>query len=578
MNLSNLLVENFIKNKNIIFLLLFAICNLQFVICNSQDYLGFANSPFAGVTGIDVNPASIVNNPRKWDITLFGMNLGVGNNYMGLQKRALEHTGKLTTGDYPAFSDEDFINNYLSKRDNGKPISVHVALNLTLPSFMFTRKKHKDAFAFTCKSRIYANVDGIDPDIVQLALSGGTDSTLFFQDLTATGISAQTMIWNEYGITYGKTVMQTNNERLNVAGRLKLLQGLYSMYVFIKDVNYKFYEKDSLLVLSSQVNYGHSSNLEFNPEAAKFGFGGKPSFGLDLGASYEFYSLTEVRSKMSSQSNTTPLQHDYKYKLGFSLQDLGWIKFLKPEHARDFTMEVNQDLDFSSLQGSGETPLADVDDSLHAKYKMDASDDKFRMNLPTLASLQGDYYAGKNISVNSTLNYAFQFRNNANKIHEITAFSITPRWDWKWLGFYMPFSYNKYSHVRMGASARIGPLIVGMADVLPLISKRDVYGVDLHVMLKVPHIHLKKKNKHPRSKSKFNTNREDAKKTAKKNKDKSHMPKKDSAKKKKDHNIKSANRDQKARKHIFPRVHIFKNKRKHKAKPENRDNIIYFQL
>ena len=115
-------------------------------------------------------------------------------------------------------------------------------------------------------------------------------------------------------------------------------------------------------------------------------------------------------------------------------------------------MEIDQTLDFGSLQGSGDTPLADVDDSLNADYPMDASDDKYRMNLPTLASLQGDYYVGKNVSVNSTFNYAFQFRNNDNKIHEITNFSITPRWDWKWLGVYVPFSYNKYSHVRMGAS------------------------------------------------------------------------------------------------------------------------------
>lgn len=551
----------------------------------AQDYLGIANSPFAGVTGIDVNPAFIVNSPRKWDVTIFGLNLGIANNYAGLRKNALAKDDEY--GSYPAFSEDDFIDQYISKRNNGKPISVHVALNLSLPSFMFTRKKQKDAFAFTCKSRTYVNVDGIDPALAEIALSASTsgngiDSSFFNQDFSGLKVSAQTMIWNEYGITYGKTAMQTSNERLNVGGRLKLLQGMYSMYVFLDDVKYKFYEKDSLLVVSSHIGYGHSQNLEFNQEALKFGFGGKPSFGLDLGATYEFYPLTDVRSRVSSESKTTPLQHDYKYRLGFSLQDLGWIKFLKPEHARDFTMEIDQTLDFGSLQGSGDTPLADVDDSLNADYPMDASDKKYRMNLPTLASLQGDYYVGKNVSINSTLNYAFQFRNNENKIHEITNFSITPRWDWKWLGFYMPVSYNKYSHMRLGATARIGPLIVGTADLLPLISKRDIYGGDVHVMLKVPHIHLKKKNKNPRSKSKFNTKREETKKSDKRKKEKTSMPKKDRSPKesarKKERSVKSKDRGQKARKHIFPKIRIFKNKRKHKAKPEKRDSIIYFEL
>ena len=122
--------------------------------------------------------------------------------------------------------------------------------------------------------------------------------------------------------------------------------------------------------------------------------------------------------------------------------------------------------------------------------------------------------------------------------------------------------------MRMGATARIGPLIVGMADVLPLISKRDVYGVDMHVMLKVPHIHLKKKKNQRRGNSKFKTGAEETKKTSKKKKDK----------KKKERTVKSKDRDKKVRKHIFPRVRIFKNKRKHKANPEKRDNIIYFEL
>ena len=221
---------------------------------------------------------------------------------------------------------------------------------------------------------------------------------------------------------------------------------------------------------------------------------------------------------------------------------------------------------------------------------MDPVDDKFRMNLPTLVSLQGDYYAGKNVYVNSTFNYAFQFKNNEDKIHEVTNFSITPRWDWKWLGAYVPLSYNKYSKVRLGTSVRVGPLIVGMADILPLISKRDVYGVDFHLMLKVPHISFKK-DKNPRTKSKFNANRERSKKPEKRKAGGASMPKKDVSpvegsnqqpkaekRKGKGHDSKLASRDQKSRKHIFPKINIFKKKRRHKANPEDRDHIIYFKL
>lgn len=548
----------------------------------SQDYLGFANSVFAGVNGIDVNPASIVNNPRKWDITIIGLNVSAANNFVGLNSKGSKH---LRSQNPEPFDQEKS----LAYRSKNKPVSVFFATNITLlPSFMFTRPKHKDAFALTCKTRAYVNVDGIDQTLAHMMVNGANDSSLFNQDFSAAKISAQIMLWNEYGITYGKTVSQTSNERLNVAGRLKLLQGLYSMYLFINDVSYRFYEEDSIAIVSSLVHYGHSPNLEFNPSALKFGFGGKPSLGLDIGATYEFYPLTNVRTKIASQSKTTPMQHEYKYKIGFSIQDLGRIKFMKPENARDFTAELKGDVDFGSLSTGSTTPLAGSDDTLSVKFSMIADDNKFKMNLPTVMSLQGDYYAGKNIYVNSTLNYAFQFKNNEDKIHEVTTFSITPRWDWKWLGAYIPFSYNKYSHVRTGLSLRLGPIIFGTADLLPLISKRSIYGLDFHFMLKVPHIHFGKKDKMPRSKSKFNVNKE---KSGKNKKEKSDMPKKDSApqekehkqqkpekKKKKEHTAPSVDREKKARKHIFPKINWFKKKRKHSADPEKRGGVIYFKL
>jgi hypothetical protein len=268
---------------------------------------------------------------------------------------------------------------------------------------------------------------------------------------------------------------------------------------------------------------------------------------------------------MKSQPNWIP---DYKYKIGFSIMDVGWIKFKKPPNARDFKTDLLQEMDFNSLHGSGDTPLADADDTLSVKYSMIPDDDKFRMNLPTVISLQGDYHVDKSIFVNSTFNYAFQFKNNEDKIHEVTTLSITPRWDWKWAGAYVPLSYNKYSRFRLGFSARLGPLILGMADVLPLILKRDIYGADFHFLLKVPHIKFKKKEKSPRSKSKFSTNREKekAKKTS------------SPERKKKEQKIKFAEREKSKKKRIWPEVKIFKKKKKRNTNPGERDKIIYFKL
>ena len=82
---------------------------------NAQDFLGFNSSNYAGVTGIDLQPASIVDNRMKVDISLFGMNAQVYNNYIGLDPAALKRSsGGIFNGVYPAFDDTAFQDKYLS--------------------------------------------------------------------------------------------------------------------------------------------------------------------------------------------------------------------------------------------------------------------------------------------------------------------------------------------------------------------------------------------------------------------------------------------------------------------------------
>ncbi|MFI5164588.1 MAG: DUF5723 family protein, partial [Bacteroidia bacterium] len=556
MNSFSWLQANFTRKQKKCFpVLIFAICNLQSAICNSQNFLGYINSDYAGVNGIDLNPACIVNSPRKWDVSVIGLNVEAANNFLGFQKRALDHSGGTTSGNYPAFNDQNFATDYLTQRSGIRSVSVFAAANISLPSFMFTRKKHKDAFAFTCRTRAYVNVDGIDPTLANIFLTGGANSSLYNQNLASAKVSVQAMVWNEYGITYGKTIEETSNERLNVAGRIKLLQGLDAVSIYIKNVNYKLDKKDSVVLVSALVDYGHSSNLDNQPPVS-LGFGGKPSVGLDIGATYEFHPLTDVHSRLKSESKTTPMQHKYRYKIGFSIQDIGWITYLKSSNARDFTVPLNNPPNVNSLGTSGSHPLASLDDSLKKQFSMTGSDTKFRMILPAVASLQGDYYAGRNIFVNSTVNFAPQFANSPSKIHEITMFSIAPRWDWKWIGTYFPVSYDKYSHLRAGFSLRLGPLIIGTANLLPLITKKDIYGFDFHFLLKVPHIAFNRKNKNPNARSQFDVNREQPKKARKQKQPKSDMPTKDvvppSQKESKPESITApVQHEKKTRKHIF---------------------------
>ena len=65
----------------------------------AQDFLGYINSNYAGVTGTDLQPASVVNSRYRLDVSLIGTSFSFYNNHIGLKKDAFKHTGGLFSGD-----------------------------------------------------------------------------------------------------------------------------------------------------------------------------------------------------------------------------------------------------------------------------------------------------------------------------------------------------------------------------------------------------------------------------------------------------------------------------------------------
>ncbi|MCC6837113.1 MAG: OmpA family protein, partial [Bacteroidia bacterium] len=73
--------------KKIFLISAFILCSL-FV--SAQDFLGYINSNYSGVTGTDLNPANVVNSRYKADISLVGVSISAYNNYIGLKRSALK--------------------------------------------------------------------------------------------------------------------------------------------------------------------------------------------------------------------------------------------------------------------------------------------------------------------------------------------------------------------------------------------------------------------------------------------------------------------------------------------------------
>ena len=181
--------------------LLLLISLLYFYQVKSQDFNGFNQSNYAGVTGVYQQPASIVDSRMKFDMNLIGVNLGAYNNYIGIKRSALKKQGSWSDPKFPAFDDPDFQTKYLEATNNGKNKALAINNRIAMPSFMISLN-HKNAIALTWNIRNYVNIDGVSQDLATLAYNEFQYPSLFVQKLQNKNLSVQEMSWAEYGLNF----------------------------------------------------------------------------------------------------------------------------------------------------------------------------------------------------------------------------------------------------------------------------------------------------------------------------------------------------------------------------------------
>lgn len=471
----------------------------------AQDFLGFSNSNYAGVSGLDLQPAAVIDSRLKTDVSLFGFNVSAYNNYIGLKPGALVNNGSMFKPDFSTFSDTAFKEKYLSERYTDIPKALYFSTQLQLPSFMFQIDR-KSALAFTWRVRTMMNIDGVSKELARLSYNGLDYPGLWNTFHKSQSLSLQAMSWAEYGVTYGRVILDEGEHFLKVAGRVKVLQGLAAAYMYMDQVEFQALNSDTIQITSNgKVGYGHSSNFEFESEQMKYKWISNFSMGLDLGAVYEW--RPDYQKHLYDMDGETNLgrrdENKYKLRVGLSIIDIGGIKFDKGSLSNDFQTNSNlwnvANMEFDSLP-----PVQSFDDTLINRFgRLPNAENTFKMNLPTAISLQVDYNIYKDFYVNHTTYFAFQFKKNENKVHDITTFSVTPRYDHKWFGAFIPVSYNMMGNFAIGTGIRLGPLMIGTTNLSPIVQyikgdgsgKKDTYGMDFHMVMKIPIPYGKPKDK-----------------------------------------------------------------------------------
>jgi hypothetical protein len=334
--------------------------------------------------------------------------------------------------------------------------SAMLSVNVIGPSFMFNVGK-KNAFAFTTRARVMANTKKVDGKLLNQFINQEIDDPDLPYNFSTEGDNMISVnAWTEFGASYGRVIYDEGMHFLKGGITLKYLAGVANGYLQMSNLKGTLNVDQNNGVYLSQttgvVGLGFGGNRIDDIKDGHLGGFNSSGFGADIGFSYEF----------------RPLPNEYLLKVGVALLDVGSISY-KQDTARtgNYTAHV------TGAQRAYLDDFGEVDNfkdyfRAHPQFFTPATlgdGSKYSVGLPTTLQLNVDYHIFRGFYAN----LATQISLAGNKAYNSSyygAYTLTPRYEAKSFGFYLPVNYNELTHFNAGFCFRIGPMFFGSGSLL----------------------------------------------------------------------------------------------------------------
>ncbi|MBO9730493.1 MAG: hypothetical protein J7623_17765 [Chitinophaga sp.] len=435
--------------KKIFTFLLLSCCATTY----AQDFAGFRTSSYAGVTAVFSNPANIADSRYRWDVNLFGVNASVSNNQF-----------KYKLGDIGSAFNEDTLKNQFFGQGKGLTKAL-VNVGVIAPSAMFNVGRF--AFAVTSRVRVVANVTDLDGKFTDKIINNGSsDADLPYNIASNSNMRVSVNGWAEYGVSVAREVLSMGPHYLKAGVSLKYLSGAGNGTINVDHLhgtmNVDKVRQDVYLTNASGkvgMNFAGFNISDFDAaDVLKFTGHG---VGAELGAVYEYRPESELNGV-----------NKYKFRIGVSLMDIGKIRYERDvTRSGTFTIGIPAGQQFS-MKNLEDVKIDNYKTELgkYPQYFTPAADNNsssYSVSLPTTLQVNGDYHIRDAFYVNMDVQLSLAGgKNKPYNAQYFNGFSITPRYDGRIFGFFLPVSYNELSKLNAGASFRVGPLFVGSGSVL----------------------------------------------------------------------------------------------------------------
>jgi hypothetical protein len=407
----------------------------------AQDHFsGISTSSRVGILNGDLNPAEFAHLSRKFEVNIYGLSFNVANNKIGFSD-----LNSNTNLEDLIFTGTDAVN----MRFDAKIIGPSIAIRL-----------QKWGLGITTKANVKFDVVDVDPVFGNAIYNNNLPLNITLLDhpnnQRLNGIS-----YGEVGFSAARILLDNDKHSFSAGVTLNLLfPGSYSNFGLSKlsghitqDANGSYLTTDQ----PANLNIAYSGNLADSftnfSDYSKSIFGGLHGMAADIGFNYV---LKDGAKK-------------YKLKGGLAIKNIGSMTFKDSNNYSTnytFTTQGHPPLDLSLFNSIDN--LGDIEAILTQNGYLTQSPVKreFKVNLPTLFTLYGDFKIVPKVYVTGYLQRKLKKDTDNDQVTALNVFSITPRVNLGFFETYVPISNNDISGTNVGIGFRLGGFYLGSSSMV----------------------------------------------------------------------------------------------------------------
>lgn len=443
--------------KHLHYILFIALGLLSFNNAVSQMQMGISHDNVNVTENIRFNPAHSVD-PVPWiDIHTFGLDVFFGSNAAYLDAESFNPF----KGELPG----SLSQNYEIDKVKGQ-----VEANITGPGINVSLGKF--SIGLNSAFRNFAIGRNIPQEFAQGLIYGLRIPEYYGDTLTGDNYRVKAVSFIEAGVHGGMILHQKGNNMLNIGINLKYMIGIGGISFLADNYSYSMTDSTDATAVNYSGKYG----------GADFGFHPGTGLGVDIGIVYQ-KKVSPVRYYRPHSPKSNCKYVDYKYKIGFSILDLGYLNYTG-SYYREAENANGAWPDYANTRTGNVGEVINQFDAIF-ENGITESQSSFRTALPLSFALQYDHNFGRGLFINGTLVYGVPFKNSFGA-ERASVIAITPRFEGIHFGISMPLSYNSMGNAGLGLGLRFWYITLGTDNIGSYLINTDVYRLDVYAHIKVP--------------------------------------------------------------------------------------------